>query len=164
MLWKIKENKTLKEMLIGIGISAVIGVVIILIATKQKGYNVCGLLIGMLGAIFMGVHMALTIEDALLFDEKTAISYIRKQTYIRYAVACILVIAVGVTNIASPVAAVFGLLLLKPGAYLQPLVHKILHPNEDKIFTDAKNQVIMEKVQSNAVSDSCDEPSNQENE
>lgn len=156
-LWK---NETLKEMLIGILLGGVILIGCFFMFSKTPVYYSVGLLFGIAGAVFMACHMAITIEDAVLLNEKDAISYIRKMTYIRYGVACILVVLVGVTNIGSAVFSVFGLLLLKMGAYMQPLVHRILKGKEDNFFTAEENQVIMEEAQSNLSSDSDNDSDN----
>lgn len=125
MIAVLRENRTLREMLIGIvAAGLVVGVICYLISGDYVG-RLIGLGIGLIGAMFMAVHMAYTIEDVVLLDEKNAIAYSRKMTIIRYVVVCILVVAVGAFKIGSAVTCVIGIILLKAGAYLQPIVHRI---------------------------------------
>lgn len=157
----LRENKTLQEMLAGIGIAGVIGIALCLIFSKDPVYLIIGLLAGLLGAAFMVIHMAYTIEDAVLLSEKDATNYIRKMTFIRYGVACVLVVGIGVTDVGHPVMCVIGLLLLKAGAYMQPLIHMIFRGKDVNDFTKAENQVIIDEIQSSLNSnDSIDSANN----
>lgn len=132
MIRIFRENKTLREMLAGLVAAGVVVTVICLIFSKDILFNCIGLWIGIVGAAFMVIHMAYTIEDVVLLDEKSAVGYSRKMTFIRYIVVCILVVLTGVTKIGSPVMCVIGILLLKAGAYLQPLVHRITGDRDNK--------------------------------
>ena len=154
ILITLRENKTLQEMLAGIGAAGILAVILCLIFSKDPLYLITGLLAGILGAAFMAVHMAYTIEDAVMLSEKDAAAYSRKMTFIRYGIACILVVGIGVSDIGHPVMTVIGLLLLKAGAYMQPLVHIILHGKDLNDFTEEENQVIIGKIQSNLDPDS----------
>lgn len=126
MIDVIRENRTLREMLVGIGISGFIALILCLIFSNDVLFDCVGLLAGILGASFMAIHMGYTIEDAVLLDEKGAIAYTRKMTCIRYGVICAIVIIIGITKVGSSVMCVIGVLLLKAGAYMQPLVHKYI--------------------------------------
>ena len=152
----LRENKTLREMLVGIGASGILAVILCLIFSKDPIYLIIGLAAGILGAVFMAVHMAYTIEDAVELPEKAATNYVRKMTFIRYVVACALVIGIGVTDIGHPVMTVLGLLLLKAGAYMQPLVHRVFHGKDLNDFTEGENQVIIDEIHSNSNSDNTD--------
>ena len=148
----LRENKTLHEMIAGILFSGAIIIALFFAFSENAISLTIGLAAGILGAIVMVTHMAYTIEDAVLLNENDAASYIRKMTYVRYGIACVVVIAIGLSGIGSPVTAVFGLLLLKMGAYLQPLCHRIFNRNEENMnFTESENQVIMDEMQSNSV-------------
>lgn len=149
MLNALRENKTLQEMILGILLSGTVIIALLFVFSDSALNYIIGLLIGMAGAIIMATHMAYTIEDAVLLNENDAASYVRKMTYVRYGIACAVVIVVGLTGVGSAVTAVFGLLLLKMGAYLQPLVHRIFNRKEENMnFTEIENQVIMDKMQS----------------
>lgn len=142
MISVIRENRTLREMLVGIGISGVVAVILSLIFSDNFLYDFVGLIAGTAGAVFMAIHMGWTIEDAVLLDEKGAIAYTRKMTYVRYIIICVIVILVGVTKIGSPVMCVIGVLLLKAGAYMQPLVHRItFKDNEQTPDSNSENNI-----------------------
>ena len=121
----IKKNQTLKELLIGITFFGIIAEVLLLIFTKQKMYNSIGLIVGILISAGCAVHMAYSIEIAVMLDEKSSIAYSRKYTVIRYLIMCVILVVIGVADIASPVTLIFGYMGLKAGAYLNPVVHKI---------------------------------------
>lgn len=131
MINTLRNNRTLREMLIGIIASGIIVALLCAALAKNVLFDITGLGVGIVGAIFMAIHIACTLEDAVTLDEKGAISHMRKMTYIRYGVICVLVILVGVFKVGSPVMCVIGVMLLKAGAYLQPVTHRILFGKED---------------------------------
>jgi len=136
MINTLRNNRTLREMLIGIVASGIVVAVFCLVFAKNVLFNITGLGLGMIGAFFMAIHIACTLEDVVILDEKGAVSYMRKMTYIRYAVVCVLVVLVGVLKIGSPVMCVIGVMLLKAGAYLQPITHKIFAGHVDPEVPD----------------------------
>lgn len=142
MINVIRENRTLKEMMLGIVVAGVIVAALCGFFSKSFLTDIIGLLFGLAGAIFMAIHMACTIEDAVLLGEKGAIAYTRKMTYIRYGVICVIVVLVGVAKIGSPVMCVIGVMLLKAGAYMQPLIHRILNPNEKSDCEENHDEIL----------------------
>lgn len=141
MISVIRENRTLKEMILGIVVSGALVALACAFLSKNVLTDIIGLLLGIAGAVFMVIHMAVTIEDAVLLGEKGAIAYTRKMTYIRYAVVCVIVIVVGITKIGSPVMCVIGVMLLKAGAYLQPLAHRILCSKDKSNHEDVRDEI-----------------------
>ena len=134
MIITLRENKTLREMLIGIALScALIAAITAIVAGQNRLYYLIGLATGALGASFMAWHMAYSIEDAVMLNENDAAAYTRKMTLIRYFVACAVLVLVGVLDFGSPVMCVVGVLLLKAGAYLQPLVHKMFGGDDSSV-------------------------------
>lgn len=123
----IKNNKTLKELIIGIITITIIFEIIILIACKNKLYETAGLLIGTVVSVVCAVYMAYSIEIAVELDEKSSIAYMRKGTVYRYLIFCVVLIITGVSKIASPVALIAGFLTLKFGAYINPFIHKLFN-------------------------------------
>lgn len=121
----IKKNLTLRELLIGISCFGIVGELLILILTKQKVYNGVGFLVGIIVSLACAIHMAYSIEIAVMLDEKSSIAYTRKYTVIRYFLMCIILVIIGITDILNPVTLILGYMGLKAGAYLNPLVHKI---------------------------------------
>lgn len=122
----IKKNRTLRELITGIALIAIICEILLLIFTKNRLYNSIGLIIGTLTSLICAVHMAWGIEIAVMLDEKSSIAISRKYTIIRYLLMCAVLVAIGVTDIGSPVTLIFGFLSLKFGAYVNPLIHTII--------------------------------------
>ena len=122
----IKKNKTLQELFIGIVLVGVLIEVLLLIFTKNIFYNSIGLVVGFIVSIGCAIHMAWGIEIAVMLDEKSSIAITRKYTVIRYMIMCVALVAVGVTDIGSPVTLIFGFLTLKMGAYINPFIHTII--------------------------------------
>lgn len=126
----IKKNKTLQELLIGISVFTILVEILLLIFTKNRLYNSLGLITGGVISLICAVHMAWGIDIAVMLDEKSSITITRKYTVIRYLIMCVALIAIGVTDIASPVTLIIGFMALKIGAYLNPVIHTIIN----KIF------------------------------
>lgn len=126
----IKNNKTLKELIAGIVIVSLLFEILTLLICKDRLYGTIGLIAGTVSAVLCAVYMAYSIEIAVLLDEKSSIAYMRKGTVFRYLFLCLILIVVGITDIGSPVTLIFGFLSLKFGAYLNPMIHKLLHGNE----------------------------------
>ena len=122
----IKKNRTLRELIAGIALIAIICEILLLIFTKNRIYNSIGHIIGTLTSLICAVHMAWGIEIAVMLDEKSSIAISRKYTIIRYLLMCAVLVAIGVTDIGSPVTLIFGFLSLKFGAYINPLIHTII--------------------------------------
>lgn len=132
----IKKNKTLQELLIGICLFVVLAEVLLIIFTKNIVYNSIGLIAGGIVSIICSIHMAWGIDIAVMLDEKSSIALTRKYTVIRYLIMCVVLIAIGVTDIGSPVTLIIGFMALKMGAYLNPIIHTIII----KIFGGDNNQ------------------------
>lgn len=120
----LKNNKTLRQILVGIVIYGILIEIILLIISKDRVYSSIGLLIGIVTAMGCVIHMAYGIEIAVMLDEKGAIAYTRKYTVIRYVVMCLVLVVTGVLKIGNPVTLIFGFLGLKAGAYLNPIINK----------------------------------------
>lgn len=124
MIDLFKENKTLRQLILGVVLYGLFIEILLLIFTKNIFYNSLGLIVGVVASIGCAIHMAYGIDIIVSLDEKSAIAYTRKQTVIRYAALCVILIAVGVIDFASPVTLIFGFLGLKAGAYLNPIINK----------------------------------------
>lgn len=132
MIDTIKENKTLKELMLGSIAYGAVFMIPLIIFTERKLYHVLGLLIGILISLILAYNMAESIDVAVILDEKSADAYLRKKASIRYLIVCVAVIAVGVSDFGNVLTCMAGVMGLKIGAYLQPLTHKLLNPNEEK--------------------------------
>lgn len=131
----LSTNRTLHEMLIGVAFCNVVLLCIGLVFCKDKGSAVIGLICGMLTACFYTIHMAITIDDAFDLDAKGAMAQMRKQMMIRYVVVCVVVALVSYFEIGNPILCIFAILTTKLGAYLQPVVHKILFRSDEAGIT-----------------------------
>lgn len=123
----LRENKTLHEMLIGVLAANILILLIGLVACDDKLMAAIGVAEGAAVAVFYCIHMAVTIDDALCLDERGAASVMRKNMLIRYMVVCVVVAVVCYTEYGNPVLCIFSCLTVKLGAYLQPVIHRILN-------------------------------------
>ena len=126
----IKKNRTLQELLCGIITFFIVAEALLMIFTKSWLYNSIGLVVGIIISIICAVHMAWGIEISVMLDEKSSIAVTRKYTVIRYLIMCVVLVVIGVFDIGSPVTLIAGYMGLKVGAYLNPIMHKVL----EKIF------------------------------
>lgn len=114
----------LKSLLLGICVYAAIGVVIVLLVTEDKLWNLVGFIIGVLLSVFMVIHMSKAIDVAVHQDEEGAL----KHTKLMYAVRLVLVVGTLVSMIiwkyANPVTTLFGLFSLKFSAYAKLITIK----------------------------------------
>lgn len=128
----LTENRTLHEMLIGILVSNFVIALIGVIVSSQKVQALLGVLFGMMIACFYVIHMAVTLDDALCLDEKGASTEIRKNMLIRYFVTFVVAGCVCYFKWGNPVLCILSILTIKTGAYLQPVIHKLINGGEDK--------------------------------
>lgn len=124
-----KETKNLVfEVSAGIVFFAAVAMVLaLLIYPKPTVFS--GLLLGMVLALGMFLSMALVLDRSIRTkDPKT----VQRQSIISSVVRYMVLIAILITAIVrfpdriNPVAVVIGVLGLKVGAFLQPVIHKIV--------------------------------------
>lgn len=129
-------KRLLVEMSIGIILyNLLLGVLawVILSGTSYQVSSVLwGLSAGAVGAILMLIHMAVIMERALdsqneSYANKTTVvqGMIRKVVLVAALLLCWRVFRV------NPLAMVIGIMGMKAGAYLQPLIHKILSKEDE---------------------------------
>ena len=129
-------KQLLVEMSIGIILyNLLLGVLawVIMSGTSYQVSSVLwGLLAGAVGAVLMLIHMAVIMERALdsqneSYANKTTIvqGMIRKVVLVAALLLCWRVFRV------NPLAMVIGIMGMKAGAYLQPLIHKILSKEDE---------------------------------
>lgn len=127
-----KINETLAELLIGIFAAGLVIQIIQLVIcftntqfSEAKGPFAIGLWIGVATAMGLAVHMYCSINKALDMISNDAEGYMRRAYLIR-TVAILAVAGIVTFFKTGYVMAVFlGVLCLKFGAFLQPLIHKI---------------------------------------
>ena len=121
----LKEDHTLHELMIGItAVNLILAVIAAFTGERQKA--LCAVAVGLITALIYAVHMAVTIDDALYLDEKGAVFQTRKHTLIRYLAVCVIVGTCLYLKVADPIFLILSVMSVKAGAYIQPLVHKIL--------------------------------------
>lgn len=135
MIERIKNNRTLGVMLLGIVIWGILWQVG-LAFTKEVLYHSVGLWIGIAVALFMGYNMAATLDDALDLGEGGATAHMRKFLLIRYAVACLAIAVLGFTRCADVVTCFAGILGLKVSAYLEPFLARLMYGPEENTLDE----------------------------
>ena len=85
-----------------------------------------GLWIGIGCALFMAIHMAMSIEDAVCIGtEDGAKKKTIASAMIRYVVVLVVLVVMCYFNLGMILPAFFGVLGLKFSAYAQPLFHRV---------------------------------------
>lgn len=124
-------EKTTKNLIVEVSVGIVLFTVMAMLAAfflypDRTVY--AGLFLGMILALVMFLSMALVLEKSMKTgDPKT----VQKRSVISVAIRYFLLVMILITvtywfsNWFHPVAVVIGVLGLKVGAYLQPVLHKI---------------------------------------
>lgn len=122
-----KINTALPGLLVGIIVFGILCQAAGLFFVEDKaGYSI-GLWVGVLTAIFMAFHMAITLNAAVERDVKGAQTAATRQNIIRYLIVVIILGILMLTRIGNPLAAFAGVMGLKISAYLQPLLARLSH-------------------------------------
>ncbi len=130
---KIREiNTALPGLLVGILLVGILCQIAGLFFVSDKTNYSIGLWIGVLTAIFMAFHMAVSLNSVVERDVKGAQAAATRQNIIRYLVVILILGILMVTKIGNPLAAFAGVMGLKISAYVQPLFSKISRQGEDR--------------------------------
>ena len=127
---KNRIDETLKTLLIGIFIFGVVCQLAGMFFVESMLKYTLGLWIGILIACACAWHMWWTLDRNLTRNadnEGGAKSYSILNSVIRYIVVCLMFVGLCLTDFAYPLAAFLGVMGLKAGAYLHPVINKILH-------------------------------------
>ncbi|MGN0347302.1 MAG: hypothetical protein ACI4DU_08450 [Lachnospiraceae bacterium] len=116
---------TLLELMTGNLIFGLLCQIVIILIGKKVGYYSLGLWIGSIAACGLAVHMNHTIAKAILSGEEDAPKVNKQGSLLRYAMVLILLGVLMCFDFANPLTAFLGIMGLKIGAYMQPLVHRI---------------------------------------
>jgi hypothetical protein len=84
-----------------------------------------GLWIGIACALFMVIHMAISIEDSVSLDEQGAKKKTIASAMLRYVVVLVVLVVTIYFNLGMMLPAFLGLLGLKISAYLQPAFQRL---------------------------------------
>lgn len=125
---RLKEiNSALPGLLFGIMLFGVICQIAGLFLVSDRADFSRGLWIGVLTAIFMSFHMAISLNSIVERNVKEAQAAATRQNIIRYLVVVIVLGILMVTRIGNPLAAFAGVMGLKLSAYAQPIFAKLSH-------------------------------------
>ena len=120
-------NSALPGLLLGIVLfGAVSQIVGIFLVADKVNYSI-GLWIGVLTAVFMAFHMAITLNNAVERDVKGAQATVTRHNIIRYLAVVVILGILMVTRLGNPLSAFLGIIGLKVSAYIQPLFEKMSH-------------------------------------
>lgn len=124
--------KRINEALPGLVVSILLyGVAVELIGiwfVKDKIAYSIGVAFGIAVAVGMAIHLATVIFDSVtLMDSAHAGRKIIAKSVLRYLVVVVLFVIFAYFRLGNLIAAFFGLLGLKIGAYLQPFLEKLAH-------------------------------------
>lgn len=129
---KKKVNETLAELLAGILVCAVVVQLIeFCVAAVQPAFAgsvlsfASGFWIGIAAAMGLAIHMYRSIDRALDMSPKDAEGYVRRAYLMRTLLILVVVGVVYFLHLGYVMATFLGVLCLKFGAFLQPLMHKI---------------------------------------
>ena len=135
---RIKQlNETLPLLLLGIVAWGLLVQLIGIWFVDDKLRYSTGTWIGTALAIFMAIHMALTIESAV--DRGSGVGILRFKSIIRYLVVVIVFLIMVYFNLGNWIPAFIAVLGLKVSAYAYPFIRKLFNrDNDDK--TDATSE------------------------
>lgn len=119
-------KKTFQELLIGIAFFAILFFIPGLFLKVDKLAYYLGLGLGILVAALMTISMYTTIEKSLNMDQKSAVSYTKRNAFFRLLLIILVLFAAVFINSINVFTVVLGVLSLKLSAYLQPLTHKVI--------------------------------------
>ncbi|MDD3413692.1 MAG: hypothetical protein PHY47_06790 [Lachnospiraceae bacterium] len=126
MIENIKKNKVLFELLVGIAFWGAMVQIIGLFLKGNKPFFSIGLWSGIVVAVFMAIHMYVSISSALECQEKDAVVKVRSRSVIRYVVVVIVLFFLYVSKLGNPLSYVAGVMGLKVAAYMQPIIHRLI--------------------------------------
>ena len=134
MIEKIRKwNRTLLELEMGIAVyGAVCQLVAMWFVPDMLKFTI-GLWLGILVAMISGLHMLRSLQSAFDGFEGNVTKKITGSAVVRYIATAVIFVLVAVTGVGEPLATFAGMMGLKIGAYLQPLIHKLYN----KVFNES---------------------------
>lgn len=126
-------NEALPGLLLGIIVYGMILQLVGVWFVEDKLHYSSGLWIGIGCAIFMAIHMAIAIEDAVsIGSENGAKRKVIAASLVRYITVVIVFFAMMYFKLGMLIPAFLGIMGLKFSAYLQPFVSKSLRKKTDQ--------------------------------
>lgn len=118
-------NRTLLELWAGIIVFEFVCAMVGIWFVPDKADCALGLLIGTVTALAMSFHISWSFDKYFDYPQKTASRKIMLQGIIRYLCVTGILFGTMFLKLANPLAAFLGIMGLKIGAYLQPMIHRI---------------------------------------
>ena len=119
-------NEALPGLVLGIIIYGILLQVTVVWLVDDKLRYSTGLWIGIGCALFMAIHMAMSIEDAVsIGTEDGAKKKTIASAMFRYVIVLLVLVAMCYLNLGMILPAFFGVLGLKISAYVQPLFYRL---------------------------------------
>lgn len=129
MIKRIKQlNEALPMLLVGIVVWGILVQFSVVWFVDDKLRYSVGVWVGVACAIFMAVHLALVIENAV--DNGTSEKRLKFKSVIRYLIIVVVFLIMAYFNLGNVITAFIALLGLKVSAYAQPLIYKLIHKNQ----------------------------------
>ena len=97
----------------------------------KAGYSI-GLWLGIIASLLTTLHLSITLDKALDLGESGAKKHMVIQNLVRYFVLIIFLVLLMITDFANPLAAFLGLMGVKAGAYMQPILHMAIGKMRNK--------------------------------
>ena len=118
-------GQVVREVLVGIGLWGLLGLVVVLIVWGLSGGVLSGFLLGILMAAAYFFHMSVTLETSVdMMEEKSAKNHAFRAYLIRVAVGAVVLVLAWKSGWFNMMAILAGLFTLKLGVYMRPFVHK----------------------------------------
>ena len=128
MITRIKKiNTALPGLLFGIILFGALSQTVGFFLVADKADFSKGLWIGVVTAVFMAFHMAISLNSAVERDVKGAQATVTRHNIIRYLAVVVILGILMVTRLGNPLSAFLGIIGLKVSAYIQPLFEKMSH-------------------------------------
>lgn len=118
-----KQDRILLEMNTGILLFGLVCEAIGACFVKSQGRFAVSLWFGIALAVVGTIHMAHTLDRALVSGEKAA-KIITAGYITRYVIVASFFVAISISGVLNPLVMFLGYMSLKVTAYLQPLTHK----------------------------------------
>lgn len=120
-------KRTVLELLLGIALFGIVFEGVGILFVKEKASYTIGILCGVLIAVFLALHMAYNLNEALDWDEENARKSVKKGAAFRYLLVILMTVGIAYFRIGNILACCLGIMSLKTSAYIQPFVHKIIN-------------------------------------
>lgn len=118
-------GETAGELMAGIALWGLLSQAVGMWFFADKGYYTAGLWIGIAISLVLTLHMNHCIRRAVELPQEQAARYYQKMYTIRTGLFLVLFIGAMALRLGNGAALLLGLLSVKIGAYLQPILHRL---------------------------------------